>query len=80
MPIFYDYTQNFRLIFIRNCNSFRFLGYILTFSTFDHTEINNRFENLGGGGGDDLEVRTLGGRGTSKAYESAQGGGEVDED
>ena len=39
---------------------------------FKNSEIGNRFRYLGGGG-DNLKVRRLGGRGTSTAYKRVQG-------
>ena len=65
------YTCNFSLISVRNCDNSRFLGYVLTFSTFEHTEMKNRCEYPGGT--DDPEVGTLGGGHTFKTYESVQG-------
>ena len=46
----------FPFIFIENYDSFRFMDHVLTFSTFKHIEINNKFEHLCGGEGGDLEV------------------------
>jgi len=47
----------------------------VTFSTFEPAEISNKFKYLGEeGGGDNLEVRTLGGVATSITYVSVQVG------
>ena len=35
-------------IFLQNYDTFRSLGYVFIFSAFDHNEIKNRFDNLGG--------------------------------
>ena len=48
---------------------------VLTFSTFEHKDIQNRFEYPGRGGAGYFQVRTLERGGTSKAYEAVQGKG-----
>ena len=69
ITIFYDYADKLPLIFIQNYDSIRFLGYVLPFSTFERSEMDNRFEYLSGG------VRTLGGGDATKTYENVQWGG-----
>ena len=66
------YTCNFPLIFVRNCDNSRFLGYVLTFSTFEHTEMKSRCEYPVGT--DDLEVGTLGEGIPSKRTKAYKGG------
>ena len=56
----YDCTHNFPLILIQNCNHVRFVSYVLTFSSIENNEINNRLKYLCGGGGvNDIEARTI---------------------
>ena len=62
---------------MQNCDNLSFLCYVLTFSHFGNREIDNSFEHLGRRGGDDLDVRTLGGGGVSKTYIGVQGRGWV---
>ena len=57
------------------------MKYITTCSHFENSEIHNRFEYLGGEGGDDLKVRALRRGNISKTYNSVQveGGPKVNE-
>ena len=68
--------HKFTLIFIQNCDHFRFLGYVSTLSGFGYNEIKNRFECLGRGGGvDGIEVRMLGVGITPKRTKVCEGRG-----
>ena len=45
--MYFKITIKFPLIFIQNCDNFRFLGYVLTFSHFGNDEINKILKFLG---------------------------------